>query len=193
MSAHAVPSDPAPRRPFQFTLRSIFLLTTLTAVFLSAYFAGSEFVRFGCVLFAMAVLPVSLTVALIHGRGYLRTFCIGALIPGSMNIFLGGFLLFVMIDGASFDSNEILLFGIGVPFVVSLAAGALAMAVRSVVEGPRPTRQSSSSTPSAGHRGMNRRTCRMSLWGRTASQLAKFHVKRAFGSGLLVSIEGHRL
>ena len=150
MSAHA--TDPIPRRPFQFTLRSIFLLTTMAAIFLSAYFAGPEFLKVGCLVFAIAVLPVSLIVALIHGRGYLRTFCIGGLIPCSMTIFVGAYILLMWADGSGPDSdeaNEFLLCGVGVPFVVSLAAGALAMGVRSVVEGPRPVTQSSSSTPSA--------------------------------------------
>ncbi|MEE8451211.1 MAG: hypothetical protein V3R99_04820 [Thermoguttaceae bacterium] len=152
MSAHATGR-------FQFTLRSIFALTTLTAIFFSAYFAGPEWSKLGCLLFAMALLPVSLTVALIYGRGYLRTFCIGGLIPCSMTVIFGSYLLLGEFIGGLDnpfstwsiykEANWILLSFVAVPFVVSLATGVLAMAVRSVVEGPRPETQSSTSSSPA--------------------------------------------
>ena len=147
MSAHA--TDPTPRRPLQFTLRSIFLLTTLVAVSSSACFAGPGWLKGLCLVFMLIALPVSLTVALIYGRGYLRTFCIGGLVTVSLTAFFGTYM-FIMGVTSSFDSDEAttyFLVAIVVFYGFTLAAGVLAMTVRWIVERPQASAESSSSTP----------------------------------------------
>ncbi len=74
-------SEARPGPSFQFSLKTLFLVTIGVAVGVSLLFAAPMIVNAiaaGCFLL---LLPAVLTVVLICGRGYTRTFCIGALFP----------------------------------------------------------------------------------------------------------------
>jgi len=140
-----MPDQPA--RPFQFTLRSLFVLTTLTAIFSSAYFTGPGWLRLLCLAFVLTASPVVLTVAMIHGRGYLRTFCIGGLFPVCLTAFWASYMICEYGEPDPGDTVGFLLTVLVVPNVLGLAGGALAMAVRWIVEGPQSPPETAS--PSA--------------------------------------------
>ncbi|HUT91568.1 MAG TPA: hypothetical protein VMY37_18865 [Thermoguttaceae bacterium] len=88
-----------PRRsPFQYSLRSMFVVTTAAAVALSVLVASPAWlIELVFLLLALAI-PMVLTVALIYGRGRLRTFSIGALFPAGLvlSMFIQGPPLFDM-------------------------------------------------------------------------------------------------
>ena len=69
-------------RPFQFSLRTLIIVMTALAVVCSGLFAGPLWATVLTALLLTMLTPVAFTVAVIYGRGYLRTFSIGALFPG---------------------------------------------------------------------------------------------------------------
>jgi hypothetical protein len=74
-------------RPFQFSLRSIFIVTTLLAMVCSGLFAGPpEATVLTGVLLAL-LTPAGFAVTIVYGRGYLRTFSIGAMFPAAVQLF----------------------------------------------------------------------------------------------------------
>ena len=87
----------APPRPFQFTLRTMFLVTTVVAVVLGGLSVPGkwEWVRVLTAFYLAVSIPIVLVVALIYGRGSVRTFAIGTLFPA-------GALLWVMLWSATF-------------------------------------------------------------------------------------------
>ena len=66
-------------RPFQFSLRTKFIGMTVLAIACLGLFAGPEWVTGVTLMLIGALVPMALTVAVVYGRGYLRTFCIGGL------------------------------------------------------------------------------------------------------------------
>jgi hypothetical protein len=77
------------RRPLQFTLRTLFILTTLTAALCSALFATPVWFAISTVGLLALLIPIGLIVAIIHARGYFRTFCTGALFPAIPPLLVG--------------------------------------------------------------------------------------------------------
>jgi hypothetical protein len=77
ISAGTPPGEPA-RRPFQYSLRSMFIVTTVVAVLCSALFASPGWCRLLTALLWSFVYPPILLTIVIYGRDYVRTFCIGA-------------------------------------------------------------------------------------------------------------------
>jgi len=128
------------RRPWQFSLQALFVLTTASAVIFSAFSAWPSLYLI-LVPFISVALPAALTVGLIYGRGYARTFCIGALVPSS----LAGVLMFVYMNalcGAPLEILEVLNGGTelssaamwlacyaGIPCGASLVIGLVAVGV----------------------------------------------------------------
>ena len=77
MSSSAGTSSPR----FQFSLRWLFLVTTLVAVLLGlAMIFGNAISQVAAGLL-FVVFPTPLLVAIVYGRGDLRTFAMGAMIP----------------------------------------------------------------------------------------------------------------
>ncbi len=74
----------AEHRPFQFSLRTMFIVTTLVAVVCSGLFAPVTYIVVATIAGLIVLAAVALTVAIIYARGYLRTFCVGAIFPASM-------------------------------------------------------------------------------------------------------------
>jgi hypothetical protein len=67
-------------RPFQFSLRTMFIVVTAVALWCSGLFApyaGARFLTLGLWLFSV---PLVLVVTVVYARGYKRTFAIGSLV-----------------------------------------------------------------------------------------------------------------
>jgi hypothetical protein len=71
-------------RRVQFSLRSLFVLMAVVALLCGLLVAGSPAVRWCTGLALLLLLPLVWTVMLIYGRGYQRTFAIGAMFPGGI-------------------------------------------------------------------------------------------------------------
>jgi hypothetical protein len=65
----------------QFSLRTLLIAMTGLAVFLSGLFAGPSWMSLITVGVVLMTVSICLTVGVGYGRGYVRTFCIGALFP----------------------------------------------------------------------------------------------------------------
>ncbi|MGD0900181.1 MAG: hypothetical protein ABR915_20285 [Thermoguttaceae bacterium] len=137
------------RRPvFQYSLRTLFLVTTLVAVLCAALFTAPVWFS-GVTLVLLGVLvPMGLVVAIIYARGYFRTFCIGALFPAIPALLVSLY----MIAAISFTSDFSTFFsssdpedfhfhigvGVGAALGLLVLCGLFAMLVRWLVE-PRRT------------------------------------------------------
>ncbi len=137
---------PPRRRPFQFRLRTLFILTAVVAIILSGLFAPSDYVRVACANTLTLAIPVSLTTLLIYGRGYVRTFCIGGLLASGGVVLISPpvFSVWSIIE-ASLDAYSIqldiaaarALAWLVLTIVLTTAMGLLAMGVRWLVESGR--------------------------------------------------------
>ncbi len=141
------PTQPTPPgAPFQYSLRTMFILTTVLAVAVSLLFAVPPVVRLVAAAFFALLLPSVVTVVLIYGRGYARTFCVGAIFPAGVSIwpFQSGVPLLVYGlggPGGVDDVGYVPGIWIGVTLVVSLVFGLIAMGVRWLVEASQLRRQ----------------------------------------------------
>jgi len=131
----------AGRAPFQYSLRTMFIVVTAVGVALSGIFAGPPWLSLATGTFLGLMAPMVLTILLIYGRGYMRTFCIGALFPAGLFLYtLGAGLIFPFLrsamGGYSYDPKTHMYVGIYmlVAGVAIVALGLLAMGVRWMVE-----------------------------------------------------------
>ena len=86
------PSQPPPERPrrLQFGLSTMLLITTVTAILCSLVFSVPFYIALPLMLFmTVAVPPAVWTMVIIYGRGYQRTFGIGAMFPAGARMLLG--------------------------------------------------------------------------------------------------------
>lgn len=81
MQENKVEASPANQSTWQFSLAKMFVLTTLVAAACSLLFAMPDWTAFPLMVLAGLVIPPALVTAIIYGRGYPRTFAIGALFP----------------------------------------------------------------------------------------------------------------
>lgn len=129
--------------PFQFTLQTMLIVTTVLAVACSLLFATTGAVRIVSGVCLLIFFPAVLTTVLVYGRGYQRTFCIGALFPAGAALmsFQYLFAYFSMIGGRGGDPED---FGLAVFIALSWAAsvvvGLVACGVRWMVESSRGRR-----------------------------------------------------
>lgn len=139
-------SAPVAKPSFQYSLLTLFVLTTVLGVAFSLLFASPGWVRLLSALCVVVTLPAVLTVMLIYGRGYGRTFAIGALFPSGMT-FCSTALVFTYatfaLGALGYDHwDEFPQFGhasgVFVVFTLglSIAVGLLAVVVRRKVEAP---------------------------------------------------------
>ena len=135
------------RRRFQYSLRSLLIVTTVLAVACAVFFAFPVWVGIIALLCMVFFTPVVLTIVLIHRPGYLRTFCTGALFPAGICFIVCGiyifivFLTFVFDGGPSFSPDEgrrieVLIF-LGAYCVLVILGGLLAVFVRWRLEAPQ--------------------------------------------------------
>lgn len=150
-----VDRGPAAGGPFQFSLRAMFAVTSILAVAFSLLLAAPGLVRViaaGCLIVA---LPVVLTVVLIHGRGYARTFSIGALFPATLASWCAAgpsYSMLFLWEAAA--GNIELGFGPAIvtagTFSLSIATGLLAVLVRWLLERHQRRQHQEASSPHAG-------------------------------------------
>jgi hypothetical protein len=136
------------QRPFQYSLRSMLILTTGVAVALSLLVAGPVWLAMLSAAFLALAIPMALTIFLVYGRGALRTFSIGALFPAGVMLFTFvprfsyGLGLGVFSRGDAEERLAAIIFTIG-GCLVSTAFGLLAVGLRKIVEArfpPQPDR-----------------------------------------------------
>ena len=136
----------APRlRRLQYSLRTLFGLTTAVAIACAVFFALPAWVSVVVAECVIISVPAVLTVMLIYGRGYTRTFCIGALFPAGICLspVASSFGLQIALNSLTevFDSLEpniaVLVF-LNVYFAVVLGNGLLAVGVRRSMESGGP-------------------------------------------------------
>jgi hypothetical protein len=129
-----IPSQVPPR--FQFGLFSMFLVTTAVAVACSLTFSMPSLVAVPLfVLFSVIVTAVLITV-IVYGRGYQRTFCIGAVVPFGVLLLMFAFAgVILFLDGPSPRTDDLscrlVVDGI---WVSSILVGAICVGVRWLVE-----------------------------------------------------------
>jgi hypothetical protein len=80
--------------PPQYSLRTMFIVVTAVAVVLSGVFSGPGWLSVVTGVVVAVLAPMVLTIAVIYGRGYLRTFCIGGLFPAGVVLLAARTLLF---------------------------------------------------------------------------------------------------
>ncbi len=139
----------------RFSLASMFIVTTGVAIVLSGIYAGSDWTAKLTAMLCIVLGPIVLTVWLVDGRGYARTFAIGGLFPAAL------FMLSVLLDllyapnpyfgrmGNSTVANDVsnnIMVLLAVYCSAIITTGLLAMGVRWMVESRDgvPSSQSSS-------------------------------------------------
>ena len=140
-----------PPRPFQFTLRTMFLVTTVVAVVLAGLSAPErwEWVRFLTLFYLTVAIPLVLVTALIYGRGNVRTFAIGALFPAGAILWIAAWWAVVNLTSPpqpallslpdDAESRRLMLaLGTAIAAALILLSGIIAVVVRRMVE-PRRT------------------------------------------------------
>ncbi len=146
LDTRAAPEGP-PR--FQFSLFSMFVVTTAVAATCSLTFtmpAVAAIPLFG--VFSMVLTAVLIT-GIIYGRGYQRTFCIGAVVPFGVILFALGFSAVILfIDSPPFPRGDDFLFRLTVDgfWGSSVLAGASSAGARALIE-----RRRVASPPAAVH------------------------------------------
>jgi hypothetical protein len=136
--------------PFQFTLGSLLIVSTVFAVLCSLIFSGYAWVCLLTMTFLGVLAPMVLTVGLIYGRGKTRTFCIGALFPAGVVMCLDVFYLFYLLleprsiwlmmeldERVARDTAPYLFFTVMGALALIVAAGPVALGVRWMVESGR--------------------------------------------------------
>jgi hypothetical protein len=129
--------------PVQYSLRTIFIVMTVLAVALSGIFAGPPWASMLTGLALSLLTPMVLTIAIIYGWGYARTFCIGALFPASTMLFLSAswFVARFFWDPYDVPGELIARWYIGILalilFALVFALGLLAVGVRWMIEAPQ--------------------------------------------------------
>ena len=133
----------AGRRPFQYSLRSMFLLMTAAAIGLSLLITGPAWLSMLTVFILGMGIPMALTISLVYSRGPLRTFSIGALFPAGVML-MGVASEFSYNWGRRIvsraDPEERLaavVFTIG-GWLMTIAFGLLALGLRKIVEARVP-------------------------------------------------------
>jgi len=144
---------PTDRRPWQYSLRTLFAVTTLVAIVSSLLFASPGWVRYVTGVSILLAFPAGLTVVLIYGCGYVRTFAIGALFPagtvsatvGAYAAFTLGYLCVMSPGGAGFTLEDLGECSPGIPIAVyctlSVVVGFFAVSIRWLIESPQRRRQ----------------------------------------------------
>ena len=136
------PEEPQTGNPprFQFGLSTMFWVTTATAIACALLFPMPSWIAIPLMLFiSVAVLPATWTTVIIYGRGYRRTFGIGAMFPAGILML---FALFAFLEhgisvyrwGSPSEDDfwfRLIMFGI---WVSSLVVGLVCMGVRRLVE-----------------------------------------------------------
>jgi hypothetical protein len=122
----------------QFSLRAILVLMTFSALACGLLFAAPAQVSILAVFFVLSLAPIVLTVWVVYGRGYFRTFAIGALFPGTLVLLYSYIIPFALFDMDIGDDSvmtrlAILAYLVG-GLIVFCIYGSVAMLARWLVE-----------------------------------------------------------
>jgi hypothetical protein len=128
-------------RPFQFTLRTMFIVTTVVAIVCAGLSWPTPWVQLLTTLYLAITVPMAITVAMIYGRGYVRTFSIGAMFPAGLALWYA----FVLTMDRGFpyrgynapDMQWMLMLGTSAATGLIILGGLIAMGVRWMVESPQ--------------------------------------------------------
>jgi hypothetical protein len=128
-------------RPFQYSLRSLLVVTIVVALACTIFFACPVWVGVVAGFCMVLFTPIVLTIVLIHRPGYLRTFCTGALFPAGLLFLFAGlycyvFLLVMFEGGPNGAPRVVLLIFLGVYWTLVVLSGLLAVLVRWRLEAP---------------------------------------------------------
>lgn len=130
-----------PPNRFQFTLSQLIVLMTLVAVFCASAISVPGWLSLILAACFSILLPMAFTVGVVYGRGYQRTFSIGALFPsglvGLQGIGMIGFRLYQPFSGGpDFDADVRLWVWVFLLVVcgVSIVFGLSAMGLRWMLE-----------------------------------------------------------
>ncbi len=138
-------SEARPEPSFQFSLKTMFLATTGVAVGMSLLFAAPRIVNLIAATCFFLLLPAVLTVVLVYGRGYQRTFCIGALFPAGLGCGspFGASMPVMMTYGLIDSGRAASVYHPGVSVAViyafSMLFGVIAIGIRRRLEWPQST------------------------------------------------------
>jgi hypothetical protein len=128
-------TPPQPGRPWQFSMKTLLIVTIATALGLTIVVSLPNAIAVPLMICLTVAVPALLTVVLVYGSGYQRTFCIGALFPTCLLLYVTGWLFGLAlinppVAGELDDLDQWLRFfeGIG-PHYRTYAASAWLMAV----------------------------------------------------------------
>jgi len=127
-------------QPLQFSLRTLLIVMTVAAIFLSGLFGGTDWIAMATAYVLFTAWPMVLAIVLVYGRGRARTFCIGALIPTVPLLVSPSSILFALAFGTfgpgTLGLEERLRLGLAclVMLVTSIFCGVAALGVRRLVE-----------------------------------------------------------
>jgi hypothetical protein len=132
------------RPPFQYSLWSMFVLTTAAAIGLAFFVSAPIWLMILVSVLLALALPMVLTIAVIYGRGRLRTFSIGALFPAGFLVVsiapMMGLPFYAIYDLGSRNNDLVarlvVMAVVAVTGVLTGAFGLLALWVRRMVERP---------------------------------------------------------
>jgi len=92
-STHNNTTPPQPGRPWQYSLKTLLLVTLATAVALGILVSTPSGIAVPVMICLTIAIPALLTVVVVYGSGYQRTFCIGALFPTCTALYVTGWFL----------------------------------------------------------------------------------------------------
>lgn len=135
----------------QFGLGALLAATAAAAVACSLFFSMPPEVATPALILITLVLPVVVTTVLVYGRGYQRTFCLGAIFPaGTMLVCTSLMLLIHSVSAYQNDMNRWGEFAekvgpyyrpyVGMAWGACIVLGLLAVGVRWLVERGRRRR-----------------------------------------------------
>ncbi len=132
----------AGRPRFQFSLRLVLGVITAFAIVLAGLTTGPERRAVLTAISLSLCYPAALTIMVIRGRGYIRAFCVGALVPAAgmlpVALFFGaGALEMSSTSGPSDTMRFYAVMFLACSFGPTVLFGLLAIGVRYLVEGRR--------------------------------------------------------
>jgi len=138
-------SRAASRTMPQFGLQAMLGMTAVVAVVCTLFFSMPPEIATPVMIVIMVTLPAVLTTVLVYGRGYQRTFCLGAIFPAGIMLLCTSLML--MIHSISAYQNSVATWQefserigpyykpyVALTFGTALAVGAICVVVRWIVD-----------------------------------------------------------
>jgi Na+-translocating ferredoxin:NAD+ oxidoreductase RnfE subunit len=145
MSTNRDNSEPQTGIPprFQFGLSTLMWITTVTGIVCALSFTIPGEIAIPIMLFiSVGVLPAVWTTVIVYGRGYQRTFGIGALFPSSVLLLMVPFGRLEPFRWGGMRGEEALIRMLMLGFwVASLLVGVVCIGVRKFLEKLNPSRK----------------------------------------------------